>query len=209
MSESILGAAARSTRPGKGFLHHGSRLLFLDVLGARPHFSRKFTRTRPPPGSLSRRRGLYFPVKSLWGAGEEAHFTISVKKGGGAGGLAGDGWGRGQKGAKLHPSRPPPCPKRRFRRRRREAARKLCPFKGTSAARRGGKDAGSGLCAAGTAEQRRALQSHSHYLQRSHSSSTPAPPPRSPPPKESSNPEHVPCPLSGEEVGRKRNESFL
>ena len=90
-----------------------------------------------------------------------------------------------------------------------EAARKLCPFKGTSAARRGGKDASSGLCAAGTAEQRRAQQSHSHYLQSSRSSPTPAPPPRSPPPKETSNPEHVPCPLSGEEVGRKKNESFL
>lgn len=142
------------------------------------------------------------------GGGRGSTLHISIKRGGG-------GWGcgaeRGQKGAKLHPSRPPLRPKRWFGRRTREAARKLCPFKGTLAARRGGKDTGSGLGlgAAGTAEQRRAQQSHSHYLQRSHPSPTRAPPPPSPPPKETSNPEHVPCPLSGEEVGRKRNESFL
>lgn len=35
---------------------------------------------------------------------------------------------------------------------RREAAKKLGPFKGILAARRGGKDAGSGLGAAGIAE---------------------------------------------------------
>lgn len=114
--------------------------------------------------------------------------------------------GKKSESSQLHPSRPPLCPKRWFRR---EVARKLCPFKGTSTARRGGKDAGSGLGAAGTAERRRAQQSHSHYLQRSHPPLTPAPPPPSPPPKETSNPEHVPCPLSGKEVGRKRNESFL
>ncbi|VTJ75852.1 Hypothetical predicted protein, partial [Marmota monax] len=83
------------------------------------------------------------------------------------------------------------------------------PLRGTLAARRGGKDADSGPSAAGTTEKRRAQQSHSHYLQRSHPSPTPAAPRPSPPPKETSNPEHVPCPLSGEEVGRKRNESFL
>ena len=75
------------------------------------------TRTRQnapptPPRSFLRRLGLYFPAGSLWGAGEEAHFTFQQ---GGAAGWRDGGEERGQKGAKLHPSRPPPCPKRWFR----------------------------------------------------------------------------------------------
>ena len=45
-----------------------------------------------------------------------SHFSKEGRRGGGVGGWR--GVGRGQKGAELHPSRPPPCPKRRFRRRR-------------------------------------------------------------------------------------------
>lgn len=162
----------------------------------------------PPPRVLSSwRLGLLFSSQVPLGGGRGSTLHISIKRGGGGGGCGAE---RGQKGAKLHPSRPPLCPKRWFRRRRPEAARKLCPFKGTLAARRGGKDAGSGLGlgAAGTAEQRRAQQNHSHYLQRSHPSPTRAPPPPSPPPKETSNPEHVPCPLSGRRWGGRGMRAF-
>lgn len=100
------GAAARSLRPGKGFLHRGSRLPFLDVLRVRPHFSREFTRMRPPTLALfffflSRRRGLLFSSPVPLGGGRGSTHRISIKRGGGG------EVERGQKGAKLHLSPTP------------------------------------------------------------------------------------------------------
>lgn len=204
------GAAARGPRPGKGFLHRGSRLLFLGVLRVRPHFSREFTRMRPPTLALfffffsSRKRGLLFSSPVPLGGGRGSTHRISIKRGGegGGGGRSGKRSKRSQTASlPPPPTSAPPAPVQTA-----EAAGKPCPFKGAPAASRGGKDAGlrpqAPRVEAGAAEPQplpAALPSFPH----------PEPPPRSPPPGETSNPEHVPCPLSGEAVGRKRNESFL
>ena len=112
------GAAARSLRPGKGFLHRGSRLPFLDVLRVRPHFSREFTRMRPPTlalffFSLQEARTLIFQP-SPSGGRERKHTSYFHKEGRRR--RSGKRSKRSQTASLPHP--PTRRPQRRFRRRR-------------------------------------------------------------------------------------------
>lgn len=134
--------------PGEESPHHGFALPFLDVQGLHLTLEAIHHNAQPAPFFFSRRWGLfYFPARSLLGAGEEAHSTFPAR------GEA--GWGVGRKEVRKEPNCLPSshlcAPERQFRPRTPVATRKLGPFKGTVAARRGGgKDRGSGLRAAGS-----------------------------------------------------------
>lgn len=138
-------APVRARRPGRGFPHYRVTLSYLDVQGLHLTLEAIHHDASPARFFFPGGEDSYFPARSLLGAGKEAHSTFPARGEAGLG-MEGGRQQRGQKGAKLLPFLPPlRPPERGFRPRTPVAARKLCPFKGTVASRRGGGKEGRGL----------------------------------------------------------------